>query len=43
MKPKILIIVADYYWHIAGSLQVAAEFTLEEESISKVKYQEDDF
>ena len=38
MTPKILIIVADYYWHIASGLQVAAKFTLEEESISKVKY-----
>ena len=38
MKPNILIIVANYYPSIAQGLQVAAEFTLEEESISKIKY-----
>ena len=38
MKPKVLIIVADYYWHIAQGLQVAAVFTLKKESIYKVKY-----
>ncbi len=38
MKPKVLIIVADYYCRIAQGLQVAAEFTLEEESIYKVEY-----
>tara|TARA_B100001750_G_scaffold153524_1_gene123108 strand:+ start:176 stop:655 length:480 start_codon:yes stop_codon:yes gene_type:complete len=38
MKPKILIIISDYYLYVANGLQVAAEYTLNEESISKVKY-----
>ena len=38
MKPKILIVKADYYRSIASGLQAAAEVTLDMESISKVKY-----
>ena len=38
MKPKILIIIADYYFYVASGLRVAAEYTLNEESIFKVKY-----
>ena len=38
MKSKILIIIANYYFHVAGRLQVSAEHTLNKESISKVKY-----
>ena len=38
MKPKILIVKADYYCAIATGLQAAAEVTLNMKSISKVKY-----
>ena len=38
MKPKILIVKADYYWNIATALGAAAEVTLSTQSISKVTY-----
>ena len=38
MKPKILIVKANYYCDIATGLQAAAEVTLDMESISKVRY-----
>ena len=38
MKPKILIVKADYYCAIATGLQAAAEVTLNMKSIFKVKY-----
>ena len=38
MKPKILIVKADYYCAISTGLQAAAEVTLDMESISKVRY-----
>jgi len=38
MKPKILIVKADYYSTIATGLQAAAKVTLDTKSISKVKY-----
>ena len=38
MKPKILIVKADYYWNIATGLEAAAEVALDTQSISKVTY-----
>ena len=35
MKPKVLIVSANYYWHIATSLEAAAEIAL---GLAKIKF-----